>query len=79
MASRPRVRQPTHAGSWYTADAAALHRQLDDFLAAVPASTAAPRALIVPHAGFSYSGATAAHGYKAVLEQPGAMCVSAAS
>ncbi|MBM4156539.1 MAG: AmmeMemoRadiSam system protein B [Lentisphaerae bacterium] len=51
------------AGSWYTADPAALRKELD---AARAASGEAPddavAALILPHAGYAYSGAVAAHG-----------------
>jgi AmmeMemoRadiSam system protein B len=55
--------------------ARALATQLEGFLEdATVDTTRAPRALIVPHAGYSYSGATAAYGYKAV--DPRHMCVS---
>lgn len=53
--------------------ARALSQQLDGFLRAATVDSARVRALIVPHAGYSYSGATAAFGYKAV--DPSAMCV----
>jgi MEMO1 family protein len=63
-------RRASHAGSWYSDEADVLHEQLDGFLELVPepgASNGGPesrvRALIAPHAGFSYSGATAAHAY----------------
>ena len=99
----PLVRQPTHAGSWYSDDGAcalrrnhmreahaavaAAHRaracgtasklssQLDGFLAAAEVDTSRARALIVPHAGYSYSGPTAAYGYKAF--DPRILCVPA--
>jgi len=35
----PKVREPTHAGSWYTDDGPTLSRQLDQWLAQVPSST----------------------------------------
>ncbi len=61
-----RVRAPAVAGSFYPADPAELRalvaRQLAE--AAQPAQTEpAPLALIVPHAGYVYSGAVAATGY----------------
>lgn len=62
-----RVRPPAVAGTFYADRPAALARQLDDALAqARPASPAAavPKALIVPHAGYVYSGAIAASGYR---------------
>ncbi|ORZ37084.1 memo-like protein-domain-containing protein [Catenaria anguillulae PL171] len=59
------TRLATHAGSWYLDDAAELDKQLSDFLAAakVAKPTKNARILIAPHAGYSYSGATAAHAY----------------
>ena len=58
-----RVREPSHAGSWYTADGPTLSRELDAHLAAAGKQPRAARALIVPHAGYSYSGPAAAWGY----------------
>ncbi|KAF2254476.1 UPF0103-domain-containing protein [Trematosphaeria pertusa] len=77
----PTVRQPTHAGSWYTDDEAVLSRELDRWLSQVPSSTTPigtessqggavsiptpnARAIIAPHAGYSYSGPAAAWAYK---------------
>lgn len=59
------------AGQFYPGDAAALARDVQTLLAAVaqPKSPAAtPKALIVPHAGYIYSGAVAATAY--ALLQP---------
>jgi AmmeMemoRadiSam system protein B len=61
-------RRASHAGSWYEARKERLRGQLQSWLAA-PSDTEIPagcRAIIVPHAGYSYSGATAAFSYKAV-------------
>ncbi|HEB97200.1 MAG TPA: AmmeMemoRadiSam system protein B [Sedimenticola thiotaurini] len=60
------VRPSALAGSWYPADAAVLQRLLDGWLEAA-ATTDGPgqppvRALVLPHAGYRYSGATAARG-----------------
>jgi AmmeMemoRadiSam system protein B len=62
------VRPAAVAGSWYPADREQLAALLDRLLRAVPAATEAPaadriRAIISPHAGYRYSGATAAAGY----------------
>jgi hypothetical protein len=62
----PHVRPAAVAGLFYPADSAELAREVDDLLDHTPAALPAPgwpKALIVPHAGFMYSGATAAHGY----------------
>jgi AmmeMemoRadiSam system protein B len=64
------VRQPAVAGAFYPGQAAALSRDVLALLAAArsdaatnAASTKAPKAIIVPHAGYVYSGPTAALAY----------------
>uniref|UniRef100_A0A7S2RSE4 Protein MEMO1 n=1 Tax=Rhizochromulina marina TaxID=1034831 RepID=A0A7S2RSE4_9STRA len=69
------VRRASHAGSWYTNKEAELDGQLDGWLAEAPPRVAEPvRAIIAPHAGYSYSGPTAAHAYshmvQAAMERP---------
>lgn len=60
------VRPPAAAGSFYPADPGELAFQVDKFLNNVPAATAESElvALIAPHAGYPYSGQTAAYAYK---------------
>ena len=58
------VRAPTHAGSWYEADAATLSAQLTGWLSDAQATCGRARAIIAPHAGYSYSGPTAAWAYR---------------
>jgi hypothetical protein len=66
--------EPCHlAGTWYAGTRATLERQTTELLAA--ASLTAPasgpvRGIIVPHAGYQYSGATAAAAYRAVQHGP---------
>jgi hypothetical protein len=52
----------------YKGDAAELARRVDALLAAAaaPAARETPVALVSPHAGYVYSGAIAAHAYRAV-------------
>lgn len=61
------IRPPAVAGAFYSGHAAMLSGHLQALLSAVaPASgvdDAAPKALIVPHAGYVYSGSTAALAY----------------
>ena len=61
------VRRPAVAGTFYPAEPAALQAAVDRLLADVagPPGTAgdAPKALIVPHAGYIYSGPIAAAAY----------------
>ena len=60
------TRQPAVAGMFYPNNPGILKKTVLDFLAAVPASSLKPRALIVPHAGYVYSGQVAACAYQAV-------------
>ncbi len=68
------VRPAAVAGMFYPAEATALSRMLRQLLDAVPASAETgtparpPKVLVVPHAGYVYSGATAARAY--ALLQP---------
>ena len=60
-----RVRQPAVVGRFYPADPQQLTRDIDGFLAEVPAAPLAGlRALVVPHAGYGYSGPVAAFAYR---------------
>ena len=60
-----RVREPAVAGMFYPADAKALSRALDNLLGNAPAHPIPQvRGLVCPHAGYEYSGQTAAIGYK---------------
>jgi AmmeMemoRadiSam system protein B/AmmeMemoRadiSam system protein A len=67
------VRRPAVAGAFYTGDPARLAAQVRKFLgdggASPAAADAAVRALIVPHAGYEYSGAVAGKAY-ALLRSP---------
>jgi len=60
------ARVASHAGSWYSDQRLTLSMQLDSFLAAAEVTPVSVKALIAPHAGYSFSGATAAFAYKAV-------------
>ncbi|UCV30112.1 AmmeMemoRadiSam system protein B [Ferribacterium limneticum] len=58
------TRPPAVAGTFYPGDPDALSATVDHFLAeASPQSGLQPKALIVPHAGYIYSGSTAATAY----------------
>lgn len=61
MSGRTRVRQPAAAGTFYPGGADDLAGMVDDLLgSAKPVEGALPRAIIVPHAGYPYSGPVAA-------------------
>lgn len=57
------VRPSALAGTWYPADPDALRQMVDGLLAAVAPVDGAPLALLVPHAGYAYSGPVAAAGF----------------
>jgi AmmeMemoRadiSam system protein B/AmmeMemoRadiSam system protein A len=64
------VRPPVQAGGFYPADAGKLQGAVDAFLKdAAPARAGRPIALVVPHAGYIYSGQIAADGYAQVAGQ----------
>ena len=57
-------RQPAVAGMFYPGETEALRQQVRQLLAEAPeAGAAPPKAVIVPHAGYPYSGAVAATAY----------------
>jgi len=58
----PEVLGPAVAGTWYPASAARLEREVDRLLAE-PSEAGPTRALIVPHAGYVYSGAVAGRAF----------------
>lgn len=58
------IREPAVAGAFYPADPEALTEMVDRLLAEAPRYDPEPAALIVPHAGYIYSGHVAAWGFK---------------
>ena len=68
------VRQPAVAGSFYPGDPVALRTMIRQLLDQAPDGHPPPCAMVVPHAGYVYSGYTAACGYRALArasaEQP---------
>ena len=79
----PYFRRAHHAGSWYSSDRVELDNMLSKFLEDAETnliqscddtnekgktSDSLPRACICPHAGFQYSGPTAAYSYLALEE-----------
>jgi len=65
------TRYPAVAGRFYPNDPAQLSLVVDQFLAAarIPDLDGRVRVMIVPHAGYVYSGAVAAHAFKAIEGQ----------
>ncbi|KAF9069072.1 MEMO1 family [Rhodocollybia butyracea] len=70
-AKRQDVRLASHAGSWYTDDGDQLAAELSGWLDKVeridnPYPIIGCKAVIAPHAGYSYSGPAAAWAYKSI-------------
>lgn len=57
------IRKAAVAGSFYPASPAGLQQQLDTLLPALETRSKQPKAMILPHAGYIYSGQVAASGY----------------
>ncbi len=63
------IRKPLRAGQFYKKNAETLSQQIDQFLENVkkrPSPGGEILALIVPHAGYVFSGQTAAHAYRLI-------------
>lgn len=66
------VRQPAVAGSFYPADKDSLSRMIDSFLTKVPKIEGKREVIgiVVPHAGYPYSGMTAAYAFSSISGLP---------
>ena len=64
-----KTRQPAVAGSFYPASTEELDATVTAFLANAPKRELSPKVLVVPHAGYIYSGQTAAAAYRLLQEQ----------
>src|SRR5690606_28841896 len=65
------VRPPAVAGQFYPRSPTDLRSMLARLLAAAPAGGDVPKALIVPHAGYVYSGPIAATAYASLAAARG--------
>ena len=68
MAGIPAIRPSPIAGTWYTGNQRALGISVDQYIAkaSLPALNGTPVAVIAPHAGHRYSGATAGYAFRAI-------------
>ena len=58
------TRKPKFAGSWYSNDPKSLSAEIDGYLSDSEYLNLNVRAIIVPHAGYMFSGRTAAHAFR---------------
>jgi MEMO1 family protein len=66
----PRIRPPAVAGLFYPGDPSQLRDAVSEYLAQAPTvAGATPKALIVPHAGYIYSGSMAAAAYSQIAHR----------
>ncbi|KAL8271182.1 hypothetical protein Esti_004843 [Eimeria stiedai] len=65
--ARGSLRTSFHAGSWFPGSAADLRSTVDSMLDASPTVPGTVKAVIVPHAGYVYSGHTAAVSFKQIM------------
>lgn len=65
------IREPAVAGQFYSADSQELRKEIDQFLNNVdlPEIKGEISALILPHAGYQFSGQVAAWGFKNLIDQ----------
>jgi len=65
------IRPSILAGTWYPAEKKELLNMIHEFLsnAKIPSINGNIKAIIVPHAGYIYSGAVAAHAFKALKDK----------
>ncbi|MGF1645218.1 MAG: AmmeMemoRadiSam system protein B [Thiotrichales bacterium] len=64
-----RVRPAAVAGTFYPGDAGALREMVRTLIDAARSDAPAPKAMIVPHAGYIYSGPVAASAYARLLNR----------
>lgn len=63
---KEKIRKPVCAGSWYSDNPETLADEIDYYLGEVKNENLRVRAVVVPHAGFMFSGKTAAHSFKQI-------------
>ncbi|MBP5585378.1 MAG: AmmeMemoRadiSam system protein B [Lentisphaeria bacterium] len=64
--SASQILASTIAGSWYPGDPVRLKAMIDSFLAPCPVPEKPYNVIVVPHAGYPYSGPTAGYAYAAI-------------
>ena len=64
-----KARPAAVAGMFYPAETVALERAVGRLLASAPPGNEVPKAIIAPHAGYQYSGPTAAYAYRLLEER----------
>ncbi len=63
-----KIRPSCCAGTWYNENKEELKKEIDDYLKNAKDEGLNVKAIIVPHAGYAYSGQVAAHGLKQIKD-----------
>ncbi|MCE1165509.1 MAG: AmmeMemoRadiSam system protein B [Bacteroidetes bacterium] len=63
---KEKIRKPVCSGTWYSDNPDTLADEVDYYLGEAKYESLKVRAVIVPHAGFMFSGKTAAHSFKQI-------------
>ncbi|MCE5282136.1 MAG: AmmeMemoRadiSam system protein B [Deltaproteobacteria bacterium] len=65
----PRVRRSAIAGSWYPGNPRRLREEIEGYFSRIPEGPLGgdPVGMVVPHAGYAYSGQVAAYAYRQVM------------
>ncbi len=61
---KEKIRKPVCAGSWYSDNPETLAEEIDYYLDEVKNENLRVKAVVAPHAGFMFSGKTAAHSFR---------------
>ena len=70
-----KIKQPAVAGKFYPADPDTLQKLVRGYLNGAEGSPTVPKAMIVPHAGYIYSGAIAATAYRWLMDADAAKTI----
>jgi len=70
------IKQPAVAGKFYPADPDTLQKLVRGYLNGAEGSAVLPKAIIVPHAGYIYSGAIAATAYRWLMDANAAKTIT---
>jgi len=68
-----KIKPPQIAGKFYPADASILANAVDRMLQDAPSPELHPKAIVAPHAGYQYSGKTAARAYNSLGKRKSAI------
>ena len=66
---KEKIRKPVCSGTWYSDDPDLLTREIDGYLGNAKKENLNVRAVVVPHAGYMFSGQTAAFSFRQINDK----------